>query len=203
MKISRIDTHFFLQFKDSLQDARKKLRVFNREHGYVDDIRILINKDAAEDRVIYSLLAPIGMLFSGFLQPIGVPFQNENFCFPNAVKRKIYDNAYGEWTWFNRDLYDSIPPTFTFAPRPIDVEMELDYFVRSFGLPKHKFIWSDGIKAIPIDQFASIFSTKNDIFRGRYTFTPWMPPIASLSKLSFGHYIIDKDDYETIFNIKL
>lgn len=175
------------------------MEAFNRENGYPNDIRDLVKKDGADERVLYSLLAPLGMLFPYFLDPIGVPSQSENFCLPNGPKRKIFDQEVGEWIWFNAELYESIPNTYSFAPRPIDVHMEMDYFVRSFGLPKHHFIWSDGSKGILREHFGLVRSIQNGKFHGHYTLTPWLPSIKNLGRLMSGFYVTDNEDYEAIF----
>lgn len=165
---------------------------------------MLLDKNGAEERLLYALLAPLGMLFSGFYAEIGKPIQSEYFCAPDGLERKIFDKGYGEWFWFTDELYESLPKTFTFAPRPIDVNMEMDYFARSFGLSKHHFIWSDNVESIPREHFAALLSKKNDMFHGRYTFTPWLPQIERLGRLEFvtndfRHYVADEEDSDAIF----
>lgn len=169
-------------------------------HGFPNDIRTLLNEDACEERVLYTFLAPFGMLFDDFYGIMTAPVQSKNFCSPNDFKRNIYDKVSGKWVDFTQELYEIIPKTFTFAPRPVNIEMEMDYFVRSFGLPKHHFVWSNKLDGIPKEIFAGIRSVKNGMFRGRYTFTPWLPQIEKLGRLYSGFYMCEDDDNCIIFN---
>lgn len=178
-----------------------QLYAHNRQNGYPDDIWDLVKRDGEEDRSLYRLLAPFGHLFDGIYRSVGKPARSVIIfeAFLKEKNRKIYDNSLRDWISFSPDFFESLPMTYTFAQRPINTDMEVDYFCRSFGLPKHRFIWSDdhkdGLNGVTLDLFASLKSTKNTTYRGRYTFTPWMPKIENLGTLLNGFYL-PLDDFQ-------
>lgn len=87
----------------------------------------------------------------------------------------MYDNIFNEWVPFDPN---NVPWTYSYAPRPRSTLMELDYFLRSVGLIKHKYIWVDHPeRGIHREIFAMIASRTNKEFLGRFTVTVAMPPL--------------------------
>lgn len=141
----------------------------------------------------YHSYGQLGDLFNNFHEPISAPIGADRINVKFDAKPMVYDSVAREWIPFTNRLFDDIPPTFTFAPRPIGLVMELDYFVRSAGLVKHSFVWS--IDSIPRDLFGRICCQTNIDFRGRYTFTPWLPDIRSMGVLeNSGAYSVSAED---------
>ena len=148
-------------------------------------------------RALHVINGTLGELFKDFDEPITAP-KGTNTIFiedPRNGKLEVFDNF--ENRWVSATILESISPTFTFAPKPTNVYMELDYFLRGAGLPKHSYIWSTD--SIPVDVFYSIRSDQNNFFRGRYTVTPWLPQIAKLGRIYEGFYETDDDDWELTF----
>lgn len=150
-------------------------------------------------RLRHTMHGNLGELFRNFDDPISKPRGSNSLVIHDMETdiREIYDNVNEEWIPLTNDLRERIPPTFTFAPRPINVFMELDYFVRGAGLLNHSYIWS--VDSIPRENFGKFQSNTNAAFRGRYTVTPWYPQIQTLGKLENGFYVINELDWHKIF----
>lgn len=170
-----------------------------KTHGFPTSILDLIDVNGAEHRILYDYLATLGSLFIGFNEAIGVPKGNTLLCTWNkmAPERSIFDTVEDKWVPFTERLYDSIPETYTFAQRPVDQQLEMDYFVRSCGLPNHRFIWSTD--SISMKHYGWVISETNKLFRGRYTFTPYMPRIKNMGRIEFGFYSIENSDWDILF----
>lgn len=107
----------------------------------------------------------------------------------------MYDNTYNEWVPFDPD---HVPWTFTYAPAPRNAMMELDYFLRSVGLVKHKFIWVENAhRGIHRDIFTMIVNSTNRAFLGRFTVAPIMPSIFQHAEMTRNGFIEqDQSDFE-------
>lgn len=101
------------------------------------------------------------------------------FDFPDHRERQIFDTVEKKWIPFTEELLLSIPHTFTYAPRPINNAMQVDYYIRACGLPKHVFIWA--VDRIPRNHYGLIRSCGQQ-FIGRYTFTPQLPSIKEIGR---------------------
>lgn len=140
----------------------------------------------------------LGQLFTDFNNPIAkTKGPGFSICDYDSENSEIYDNVIEEWVPLTTDLYRSIPQTYTFAPQPDHVQMEMEYFIRSAGLLNHSFIWST--ISIPRENYLKIRSFTNAAFRGRYTVTPWFPQIDTLGKVEHGFYVINTDGYRIIY----
>lgn len=159
----------------------------------------LLNPHCAEKRVIHKIFGNLGELFMDLNAPIAIPKGSNKLRLIDLKtgQYQVFDTQDNKWLTLNQELLDSIPKTYTYAPRPQNVDMELDYFVRGCGLVKHHFIWS--VDALPKDDFAKITSNTNIAWRGRYTMTPWMPRIQNLGRMSGGFYELDNDDWAKIY----
>lgn len=165
----------------------------------------LLKVDGQIERAQYGLLnLPIGFLFRNFIGPVSTPRGNDLLCLwkPNS-NREIYDTVLNKSVPYTKELLESIPKTYTFAPRPTDHDIEVEYFARSAGLPKHAWIWSDGVRAMTQATYGLIRSNENAEFHGQYTFTPLLPQIKSLGRWERAGpndiYVIDSDDWEKLF----
>lgn len=149
--------------------------------------------------MIHSFLGDLGQLFVNLNEPIAIPkgtnkirvWDNDN------QENQVYDTEADEWVTLSQSLYNSIPYTYTFAPQPQNVDMEIDFFARGCGLLKHSFIWSTD--SIPKNNFAKIASNVNIAWRGRYTVTPWFPSIHSLGRMMNGYYVMEDTDWQKIY----
>lgn len=170
------------------------------ENSKEREILELLCERGAEARVIHSYCGQLGQLFDDFEAPISTPRGAD--CLRILVDGQywVFDVIEDKWIPLTEQLLDSIPKTYTFAPRPSMVEMEMDYFVRGSGLLKHSFVWS--VDAIPKELFAKVASMNNKKFHGRYTVTPWLPRIANLGRISSGWYIVDDEDWAIIYEKK-
>lgn len=166
-------------------------------HSYEPDILKLLGPREPEERVVHTLLGTLGQLFQDFDAPIATPKCTNKIIVEDAYsgRMEIYDNFENRWT--SLKVLESIPSTFTFAPKPTNLLMELDYFLRGAGLVKHSFVWAS--ESIPVDVFYDIRSDRNNFFRGRYTVTPWLPKISNLGRMSDGFYEIDDMDWKLTF----
>lgn len=63
-------------------------------------------------------------------------------CF-NATtgERLMFDRMLNQWVSFNAEI---VAPTYSIAPPPRNAFDEVNYFVATAGLIKHKFIWHSG-----------------------------------------------------------
>lgn len=156
----------------------------------------MLHQHAGSFRYQYTFYGRFGSLFTNIDEPIAKPAGADQLRLVDIngnVQNVIFDTEYDEWVPLTAELLHQIPETFTYAPKPISCEMELDYFVRSAGLIKHAFIWSGD--AISRNDFAKIRSQSNAIYRGRYTLTPWLPQIGTLGVLDeIGIYAISEGD---------
>ncbi|XP_055307484.1 uncharacterized protein LOC129571693 [Sitodiplosis mosellana] len=153
----------------------------------------------AEARAMHELTGTLGQLFDGLDNPIASPIGTNDIFVWDQHKDAylVYDNFTEDWVKLTNSLYESIPPTYTMVPRPQNVQMEMDYFVRGVGLLKHAYVWS--IDGIPKDVFPKIASTSNAFYRGRYTVLPWMPNVHSIGRMEKGFYVLDDEDWEKLY----
>lgn len=92
-----------------------------------------------------------------------------------STRNMMFDNAFNEWVPFDPD---HVPWTYMYAPRPRSVLVELDYFRRSVGLVKFKYIWVEQPEqGMHREIFSMIASRTNRAFLGRFTVTRNMPSI--------------------------
>lgn len=159
----------------------------------------ILSPNGAQKRMLHTVLGYLGQLFQNFDDPVTAPKGSRKlFVFDETKQRyEVFDNVLGEWIPLDLELYNNIPETYTFAPKPETIEMELDYFVRGAGLLKHNFVWA--VDAIPPDIYRKVRSGTNQAYRGRYTLTPWLPQIAGLGRMECGFYSIDEDDWQKTF----
>lgn len=159
----------------------------------------LLSPKGAQERVIHIMIGTLGQLFDDITAPIAIPKSARKLRVYDCEKEEhqIFDTHANQWIKLSKELYDSIPNTFTFAPRPTNLDMELDYFVRGCGLLKHSFIWS--LDSIPKSVFEKIASKSNTDCRGRYTLTPWLPPISRLGRMERGFYVMNNADWMIIY----
>lgn len=164
---------------------------------YQPNILELLGPREKEARVFHVMLGTLGQLFQDLNAPITSPKLTNKIVVEDehSGKKEIFDNF--ENRWVSMKVLEGIPSTFTFVPKPSNVLMELDYFLRGAGLVKHSYVWATN--SIPVDVFYDIRSDRNNFFRGRYTVTPWLPQIATLGRMSNGFYEIDDDDWQLIF----
>lgn len=157
----------------------------------------LLKEDGAEDRLIFLYAGQVGQLFANFGGQISTPHgTNEVFVERNG-QRIVFDNVLDTWVPLTEKLLETIPNTYTFAPKPESREMEMDYFARGCGLIKHSFVWS--MDQIPKDLFAKVASNTNIAFRGRYTVTPWLPHISRIGQLINGWFVTEDDDFKVLY----
>lgn len=159
----------------------------------------LLNPKNESTRVFHAGIGLFGQLFLNFDDPI-VKTKGHDRIWGFTVgshQPQVFDNTISDWIPMTVELFQSIPPTFTFAPKPDSVMMELDYFLRGAGLVKHSFVWAT--ESIPVDTYAKVRSVTNQQFRGRYTVTPWFPPIQTLGRQVGDDYIIADEDWDKMF----
>lgn len=110
----------------------------------------------------------------------------------------VFDKKIGDWILFEPD---NIVPTYSFAVPPENVVIEMDYFLRSLVLPKHKYIWVTGNSGIPHEYFEMVKSSQNQNAIGRFTFAPMMGTVQNPAKMSiFGFMEQDQADFIDIFS---
>lgn len=159
----------------------------------------LLHPKGGVKRTMHTMLGTLGQLFINFDAPIArtlgsdrIRARDEGSC-----QAEVFDNAIGEWIPMTPELFEAIPRTYTFAPQPDSVLMELDYFVRGAGLLKHAFVWATN--SIPAETYCMVRCDTNKKFRGRYTVTPWLPSIHNLGQNIGGDYFISDEDWDVIF----
>lgn len=105
-------------------------------------------------------------------------------------EKMMFDRRNNEWV-----PYDSgrVPYTYSLAPAPQTVAEELDYFVRSAPLIKHKFIWAKD--QLSFDQFAKLNSRRNAEMIGRFTIVPELPSVDNLGRMVKGFLEQNQDDF--------
>lgn len=157
----------------------------------------LLKKNGSEARLIYMYSGRLGQLFTNFGAQISTPIGTNLVYVENNGQRMVFDNMVNAWVPLTEALLESIPNTYTFAPRPESTEMEMDYYARGCGLLKHSFVWS--MVQIPKELFAKVATNENIKFRGRYTVTPWLPHISQLGRLIKGWYVIEDDDWTILY----
>lgn len=197
----------FFKFRQASNPNFQILVNFFRNNRFPTSAIDLLKVDGQIERAQYGLLGlPIGFLFNNFNEPISTPRDNDWICaWMPRTNRRIYDTWLNEWVPYTEELFNSIPKTCTFAPRPTDHEIEVEYFVRSAGLPKHVWIWSDGVQTMSRAIYLFIRGNINAEYRGRYTFTPRLPQIDGLGRWERDGpndiYVIDTNDWEQLFLI--
>lgn len=129
----------------------------------------LIDPRGADSRIIHLMLGNLGQLFDDFNAPISTPKFASRLRVRDydSDQHEVFDTVLGEWVPLTEELYNRIPKTYTFAPRPENIEMEMDCFVRGCGLLKHSFVWS--VNSIPKEDFEKVASNANIAWCGRYT----------------------------------
>lgn len=96
---------------------------------------------------------------------------------PDDMLLNVYNKEKKEY----QQLFSyQVPRTYSFLPRPKNIAMELDYFVRASCLVKHEIIWYT--KTITKANFAKLASTTNQSQKYKYTVAPWMPDMKDICK---------------------
>lgn len=103
---------------------------------------------------------------------------------PDELFFEVYDNEMAQWK--NLHKYE-IPKTYSYLPVPKSCAIELDYFIRTCCLIKHKIIWCKD--SLPRADFGKITSKTNSTNLGRFTVAPWLPNIRDVAhKMKNGFY---------------
>lgn len=130
---------------------------------------------------LYNYVGNLPNCFIGLNGPLAVLNGNRGlFDLPALRPRQIFDNLENNWVPFTEKLLEDLPFTYTYAPRPINSVMEIDYYIHACGLPKHAFIWST--ERLPMEYYGLIRSVCNQQYIGRFTFTPLLPSIKELGR---------------------
>lgn len=190
---------FFIKTPQQTQLFINMVQQFN----YPGTFWNLIDLDGARCRGAYKFFAThLGSLFRNFDDEISIPIGNITIgrWFPDNPQRMIYDCFLDEWVPYTQLLFESIPPTYTFAERPINIEMELDYYLRGVCAPKHQFIWS--VDAIPKDDFSKVAAELNQAYRCRYTFAPYLPWLCNMNQTENGRYVASARDLALIYKVR-
>lgn len=158
----------------------------------------LLWRNAGLKRTYQSCFGQIGELFKNFDGIASRPRCNIRILAEKQTNGMVFDNLEKEWVRLTDELIDETPPSFTYSPKPFNLDMELDYFLRSAGLIKHMYVWSvDG--GIPREMYAAINSSKNKVSLGRYTVLPWAPSIKELPRIQNGFFINSANDRRIIY----
>lgn len=114
---------------------------------------------------------------------------------PESVDFVMFDNTFDEWVPFDPK---NVPMTYTYAPRPQNVMMELDYLLRTVALVNHKYIWVDDADyGISRAVYSLIGSRTNRNFLGRFTVARNMPKIFNIAKMTARGFIEhDQSEFE-------
>lgn len=154
----------------------------------------LLDIKGAEERAIHLNNGVLGQLFVNLDAPVSkVKGANQWYIEDTDGQPAVYDTWTDKLVPLTKQIINIIPETYTYAPRPQNVDMELDYFVRGSGLINHTFIWSS--PSIPKDIFATFATHTNFSFLGRYTVTPWVPKINNLGQMVNGFYVMEDEDW--------
>lgn len=108
---------------------------------------------------------------------------------------KMFDNKVMEWVKYDKSI---VPWTYSDAPKPTNVLLELDYFLRSAPLVKHKYIWVDhSDEGINRNIFEMVNSNTNHEFFGRFSVAPFMPPISTIATMTpYGFIEQNQSEFE-------
>lgn len=90
---------------------------------------------------------------------------------------EVFDNDLDRWIAYTPE---QIIKTYSMVPKPPNVAIELDYFLRSAPLVKHRYIWADeafGRTGMPREIVAKLFNNQNLVSIGRYTTHRYLPSI--------------------------
>lgn len=176
----------------------------NNKETKIPIIRLLHSKGDMV-RLHYSIFGKLGDLFRNFDGPIAIPKGTNKIVAKDedSGESQVYDRFINQWVPFTDSLLESIPPTFSYVPKPTNLDLEVDYFVRSAGLIKHAFVWSDSHEkeGIPWEQFCQIRGSRNIKYRGRFTLTPWLPRIEKMARMENGCYIVSEKDWKIIYGL--
>lgn len=165
------------------------------------DLTKLLSGLSSEDRALYSNFGTLGQLFNNFDGPVATPKNANNWVFFGSDgKPSVYDTWEKKWVPLTNQLFNIIPNTYTFAPRPENVAMELDYFVRGSGLINHSFVWSH--PSISKNEYGLVATHTNITNHGRFTVTPWVPHMNQLGRMQKGFYVLEHEDWNFIYGIQ-
>lgn len=100
----------------------------------------LLNARGAEKRAIHANSGTLGQLFDDLNAPISkVRGANDWYIEDSNGQRVVFDKLTDEWVPLTKSFLKITPDTYSFVPRPENVQMELDYFVRGGGFINHSF----------------------------------------------------------------
>lgn len=105
---------------------------------------------------------------------------------------QVYDNLSEKWLDY---MPGEIIRTYSLAPPPGNLKIELDYFIRSWPLVNHRYIWADasfGRFGMPRDIACMLFSNENNRNVGRYTIRPELPTLNHVARM-VKHNFIEQD----------
>lgn len=149
----------------------------------------MVNARTADERLTYMIFGRLGQLIPSLTGPNATGAIINDFVTHNVGQDvlnadpivDVFDTEQKRWV---RVLFNDIPWTYSFVPKPHNTVFELDYWVRSCGLVKHQFIWS--VPSIPAATFARVSAPQNREMLGRYTTMPWLPLIKDLIRFESG-----------------
>lgn len=106
-------------------------------------------------------------------------------------KEIMFDRQNNSWVEYDEDI---VPWTYSMAPAPRSVAQELDYFLRSAALVKHKFIWAPQDMKISHDAFEKLKSERNSRMFGRYANIIESPDVSKPAALVNNFLVVDSND---------
>lgn len=153
-----------------------------------------------EERAIHAYFGTFGQLFDNFDGSISTPVganrlraMVEENSTAGVVSQEIFDFHSNLWVPFNEKSWFEIPTTYTYIEKPKCIKMELNYFLRSIGLNKHKFVWATDVGLVP-NMYVKIRSSTNQNFRGRFSVVPWLPRLDQIGQIDdVTFYKADRD----------
>lgn len=116
-----------------------------------------------------------------------------------AAIDQVFDNISDEWVDYKPE---EIIHTYSLVPRPPNKAIELDYFIRSWPLVRHHFIWADDFVQTGIPQYiiSKIFSRLNHANLGRFTIRRELPTLQNPARMvNYGFIEQDANDMLRLF----
>lgn len=133
-----------------------------------------------------------------------MPFSKQKFLIrfldEQSEREIVFDRLLRRWILYDETL---IPWTYSMAPSPSTVAMELDYFIRSACLVKHKYVWCTNDGPISRDLFGRLNSQLNNQMIERFANFEQSPTVLRPAKIHNGFLVVSwNDPRENIFRFQ-
>lgn len=153
------------------------------------DILSILDRNNTEARRKHLQCGRLGQLLFDHRSNESVKLYRVGMKDEETDEKSMFDTQLNEWVNFDEDI---VPWTYTMVPRPTSVALELDYFIRSAPLVKHKYIWArDNLTS---EEFGKLRSHTNTSMLGRFITFVNMPDIRYPARMENGILVKNQND---------